>query len=121
MISPYNRRRRSLAGDDPQRVTVATVSASFFRVLGVSPLAGRTFVTAVPDGSVREVILREDFWRRRFAADPSLIGWPIRLDDESLTVVGVVPTALGFPEDAVAWTQAPHDIPELGAGAPSDL
>ena len=120
-IAAYNRKRRSIAGDLPERIQIATVSSNFFDVLGVSAVVGRTFTAIAPAGAPREVVLRDDFWKRRFAADRSLIGKTIRLDDETVLVAGVVPRALAFPEDAVAWTQAPHDIPELGPGAPGDL
>ena len=114
-LAAYDLRRRSLAGDDPQRISVATVSSNFFDVLEVKASAGRTFTGPIPDGTVREILLREDFWRAHFSGDSSIVGRTVRLDDETLVVAGVIPTALGFPEEAVAWTQAPHDIPELGA------
>src|SRR6187401_187474 len=40
VMAAYNRKRRSIGGDHPERLTVATVSANFFDVLGVSALAG---------------------------------------------------------------------------------
>ncbi len=120
-MAAYNRKRRSIGGDRPERLTIATVSANFFDVLGVSALAGRTFSATASPGVTREVILRDDFWQRRFAGDRTLIGKTIELDDETVLVVGIVARALAFPEDAVAWTQAPHDVPELGPGAPGDL
>jgi predicted permease len=120
-MAAYNRRRRSLAGDEPQRVTIATVSSNFFDVLGAVPMRGRGFVAAVSPGEPREILLREDLWRTHFGADPMIAGRPVQLDEETFVVAGVIPRALAFPEDVVAWTQAPHDIPELGAGAPTDL
>ena len=120
-IAAYTRKRRSIGSEQPERLVIATVSSNFFEVLGVDSIAGRTFRSVARAGATREVILRDDFWERRFAGNRSLIGDTIRLDDETLVVVGVVPRALAFPEDAVAWTQAPHDVPELGPGAPADL
>lgn len=120
-MAAYSVRRRSLAGDDPQRLAVATVSSNFFGVLGVEPVHGRGFGPPATPGGTREILLREDLWRARFGADPALAGRTIRLDDESFVVAGVIPARFAFPEDAVAWMQAPHDIPELGPGAPADL
>lgn len=120
-LAAYSRKRRVLAGDQPESIALATVSSNFFDVLGVAPVAGRTFRAVAAPGTLREVVVREDFWRRRFAADPATLGRTVRLDEESLLVVGVVPREAAFPEDAVAWTQAPHDVPELGPGAPTDL
>ena len=120
-LAAYSRKRRVLSGEQPERITLATVSSNFFDLLGVRPVSGRTFRSVVTPGDTREVVFREDFWRRRFSADSSLVGRTIRLDDETLRVVGIVSAGLAFPEDAVAWTQAPYDVPELGSGAPTDL
>jgi len=68
------------------------VSAGYFRVLGVAPRAGRDFADA--DDRVNGpnvVILSDGLWRRRFAADPAIIGRPVTLNDASFTVVGVMP------------------------------
>jgi putative ABC transport system permease protein len=119
-LAAYSRRRRSLAADDPQRINVATVSANFFDVLRVHTLIGRTFAATVPPGATREVVIREDLWRRQFGSDRSIVGRTLRLDDETLLVAGVIAAAAAFPEDVVAWTQAPYDIPELN-GAPGDI
>lgn len=113
-LAAYNRRRRSLGGDDPQRITVATVSSNFFDVLRVDAEIGRTFAARIEPGTTREVLIRDDLWRRRFGSDPSIVGRTLQLDDETLVIAGVVAAHLAFPEDAVAWTQAPHDVPELG-------
>lgn len=120
-MAAYNRRRRSLAGDDPQRITIATVSSNFFDVLGVAPMRGRGFVAAVSPGEPREILLREDLWRRHYGAEPAISGRTVQFDEETFVIAGVIPNALAFPEDVVAWTQAPHDVPELGASAPTEL
>jgi putative ABC transport system permease protein len=119
-MAAYDHRTRSLAGDDPQRVGVATVSANFFDVLEVDPIVGRTFSAPIGEGAVREILLDEHFWRTRFNGDRSVVGTTLRLDDETLVIAGVVPAHLAFPEHVVAWTQAPHDIPELGR-MPADI
>jgi putative ABC transport system permease protein len=119
-LAAYSRRRRSLTADDPQRINVATVSANFFDVLRVETLIGRTFAATIPAGVTREVVIREDLWRRQFGADPFIVGRTLRLDDETLVVAGVIAAGAAFPEDVVAWTQAPYDIPELN-GAPGDI
>ena len=114
-LAAYSRRRPTLAGGDPQRINAATVSSNFFDVLGVRPELGRTFTSPVASGVIREVVIRADLWRQRFGGDRAIVGRSLRLDDETLLVVGVVATPLAFPEDVVAWTQAPHDVPELRA------
>ena len=119
-LAAYTTRRRSLAGDDPQRVNVATVSANFFRLLRVDAIVGRTFTSTIPPGVVREVVIREDFWQQHFGGDRTIVNTTMRIDDETLVVVGVIPADRAFPENVVAWTQAPHDVPELRA-AGTDL
>ena len=117
-LAAYDLRRRTLPGDEPERIMVATVSSNFFQVLGVDALTGRTFREPTSVGGVWDVVLREDLWRRRFGAEHGVIGRAIRLDDESLTVAGIVRVAHAFPEDVFAWTQARHDVPELSTAIP---
>ena len=112
-LAAYNDRKRSLTDGEPERIDVATVSANFFDVLGVQPLAGRAFVRTAVEGDLREAVLREDLWRTKFGGDTGLIGRTIRLDAELFTVVGIVPRR-SFPENVVVWTQGVHDVPELG-------
>ncbi len=67
------------------------VSASYFGVLGVPPLRGRLFLPQedlVP-GRNPVVVLSEGLWRRRFGADPGIVGRVLRLDGRPYTVVGV--------------------------------
>jgi putative ABC transport system permease protein len=120
-LAAYDARRRSLGGDVPERISIATVSANFFGVLGVAPSIGRTFIETAGEGSIREVVLRDDLWRRRFSSDPSLVGRTIRLDDETLSVVGIIPRSRAFPEETVAWTQARYDVPEVGGLVSPDI
>ena len=112
-LAAYNDRKRSLTEGEPERIDVATVSANFFDVLGVRPVAGRAFARTAVEGEVREAVLREDFWRTKFGADRGMIGRTIRLDADLFTVVGIVP-GVSFPEHVVVWTQGVHDVPELG-------
>jgi putative ABC transport system permease protein len=78
--------------DQPERFEGQRVSAAYFQVLGVSPMIGRDFAPS-DDGfrGPNVVILSDALWRRRFAADPSIVGRPIVLDDALYTVVGVMP------------------------------
>jgi putative ABC transport system permease protein len=120
-LTAYDVKRRSLRGEVPERIAIATVSANFFGVLGVVPAVGRAFTGTAGEGAIREIVLREDLWRRRFSADPAVLGQPIRLDDETLTVVGVVAVPVAFPEEVVAWTQARYDVPEVGGLVSPDI
>jgi putative ABC transport system permease protein len=73
-----------------EQVTSQTVTAQFFELLGVTPVAGRTFLPADAD-SPNTVVLSEGFWRRRFGADPALVGRSITIAGRPQTVIGIVP------------------------------
>jgi putative ABC transport system permease protein len=74
-----------------ETVTRQWVTAGFFDVLGVRPIAGRTFLAADDAQRANVVVLSETFWRSRFNADPTVIGRVVRFDGQPYTVVGVVP------------------------------
>ena len=72
-----------VADGAPERINVLRVSANFFRMLGVTPALGRDFTEAedTPSGW-RVAILSDGLWRRRFNADPSVVGRTITLNDQ---------------------------------------
>jgi macrolide transport system ATP-binding/permease protein len=69
------------------------VSGNYFRVLDVEPTLGRGFREDEDEAPGRDavVVLAADFWRREFAADPSVVGRTIRLNGKDFTVIGVAP------------------------------
>jgi putative ABC transport system permease protein len=82
---------------DPEQVSGVRVTASFFKVLGVSPFLGRNFVEAEEQpGRDQVVILSYGLWTRRYGADRSLIGRPITINGAQYTVVGVMPAGFHF-------------------------
>jgi putative ABC transport system permease protein len=83
----------SLTGDgNPERVSVMRTTANYFSLLGVSPQIGRTFAEGEDqNGREHVVILSHEFWERRFAADPNVIGKTIRLNGTGYEVIGVMP------------------------------
>jgi len=77
------------------------VSGNYFEVLGVRPLLGRAF-TADDDrvpGQSAVVVISHDYWQRKFAADPGVIGKSLSLNGTRFTIVGVGPS--GFFGDEV--------------------
>ena len=94
-----------------QSVDRQYVTARFFDVLGVRPVAGRTFV---PEESKAKgaavVVMSEGLWRTQFGGDPSLIGTDVRLNGAPFTVVGVVPDDVQLQRPARIWTLLP-DLP----------
>ena len=79
-------------GDRPEQVKGIHVSAEYFRVFGVTPARGRTFLEQEDQpGGPKVVVLTDSLWRSRFGADPSLVGRPIILGGDPSTVVGILP------------------------------
>jgi predicted permease len=82
---------------EPERLSGVPVSDNFFQVLGVRPAIGREFNTAEGTwNGPKAVMLTDGLWRRRFAADPAIVGTALTLNDESYTVVGVMPPSFDF-------------------------
>jgi putative ABC transport system permease protein len=94
-----------------------STSANFFDVLEAVPVVGRTFKPEDDGPSPRVVLLGEAVWRRRFSADPSIVGRAVRLNGEPYTVVGVVADNVQFSRPAEIWTLSPPfpDVPVLRA------
>jgi len=93
--------RALFLGPDRDWIRVMPVTDGFFRTLGIAPALGREFVRdeTLPQNQ-RAIILTDGLWRRAFAADPGVIGRSLRLDDENLTVVGVLPAGFWFTQPA---------------------
>lgn len=74
------------------------------RWLDAVPVAGRAFVAedGAP-GAEPVVVIRESLWRRRYSADPALIGSAITVGGEPHTVVGIMPDSLLFPASGELW------------------
>ena len=97
----------NIVGSDgePERVSQFLVSTNFFEMIGVQPARGRGFLAGEDEpGREHEVVLSERLWRRRFGADPNVVGRNIRLDDTDFTVVGLMPAKFEFPKTAELWT-----------------
>ena len=87
-------------GDQPERVRGAFVTANFFKVFDLLPVAGRTFARGEDQpGAERVVVVNEGFWRRRLNSDPELAGRKVVLNGELFSVVGVVPGSFRHPLD----------------------
>lgn len=81
-----------------ENFTSQAVSGAFFQVFSVRPILGRVIDESDQrPGTDLVFVLSERFWRRRFNADPSIIGRTIRVDGRPATVVGVMPTSFDNP------------------------
>jgi predicted permease len=91
----------------PDRVDAMRVTPSFFRVLGVAAALGRTFTDEEgEEGRSHVVLLSDGLWRRKFGADPQIVGRQVRLGGGATrTVVGVLPRDFRFLSSrAQLWT-----------------
>jgi len=99
----------SLQSTDRQFIT-----ARFFDVLGVQPVAGRIFQPSdAQQGASPVIVMSAGLWRTRFGSDPSLIGRQVRLNGEPFTVVGIVRDDVQLQRPAQIWSLviAPPSLP----------
>jgi predicted permease len=93
--------------NETERIQAEMVSGNYFTMLGVTPALGRVF-TSEEDDRVYQghpvVVLSHDYWARRFARDPAVIGRKILVNDYPMNIVGV--SAAGFV--GLDPTQAPQ-------------
>ena len=93
------------SGAEPERVRGAYVSANLFPLLETQASIGRVFT----NDEQRVVVLSDAFWQRGFAGDRGVINQTITLDNESYTVIGVMPPRFQFPH------------PSFSSGEPADV
>ena len=82
----------------PENLGAVRASASLFSLLGVEPKIGRSFLPEEDSpGGERVVVISHGLWLRRFGADPEVVGQKVTLNEQSFTVVGVMPEEFEFP------------------------
>jgi putative ABC transport system permease protein len=96
----------------PEKVTRAWVYTRFFQVWGLAPALGREFTPEEETlNGPAAVLISDRFWRRRFNADPAVIGKNLRLDGRLYPVVGVMPPSFLFPDrEADLWAPLPPGV-----------
>jgi len=83
----------------PEVIDNMAVSDGFFPILGVQPLLGRWFARQEDTpGHDRVAILSEALWRRRYAADPHILGRTIQVNSHDFIIVGVMPASFRLPQ-----------------------
>jgi len=111
-IAAFSDQRFNLTGaGEPEELSVQMATPELFKVLGVDPLIGRTFL---PDdaeaGKPAVAVLSYGLWQRHFGGQASVVGQPITLNDEKYTVIGVMPRNFQF-----------HIQQRSGTGRPAEL
>jgi putative ABC transport system permease protein len=84
---------------EPVRLKGSEVSADYLKVFGIRPLLGRDFLPSedAAGGNHDVVIVSYELWQTHLGGVPSIVGRQIRLDDQALTVIGVLPPRALFP------------------------
>ncbi len=105
-------------GGGAEQIDGAITSASFFGVLGVSPVRGRVFTEDEErPGSVLVAVLGYGLWQRRFGGDIGVIGRTVRLNRQNFTITGVMPPRFAFPAGAEVWASLAIDEEYSARGA----
>jgi putative ABC transport system permease protein len=100
-LTAWNDEQFNLTGaGSPERIVGASVTADFFRVLGVQPALGRSFPAAGDDtASGTTALLTHQLWQRHFGSDRAVVGRVVLLNDQRCVIVGVLPRGFRFPGD----------------------
>ena len=98
-------------------IRLAGMTASGFRVARIPPMLGRVLA---PDdeapGAPNVLVIGYDVWRTRYAADSSIIGRVVRINDTPFTIIGVMPARYGFPLNHQYWTTLLLDPSRVARG-----
>ena len=113
-VAAYVQREANLTGtEDPERLKIEFVSASYFPLLGIDAVLGRTFLAEEDQktGAQPVALIGHGLWQRRFGGDPGIQDKTIELDKKSFTIIGVLPASFkGQQGSADVWlpiAQAP--------------
>jgi putative ABC transport system permease protein len=109
----YTEDESETSGDLPERLKRGLVAPRFLEVWGVAPSLGRDFQANEEHfGGPNAVLISDRFWRRRFNADPGVLGKRLRLAGYSVPIVGVMPASFAFPDrDVDLWSPNFMDAP----------
>jgi putative ABC transport system permease protein len=101
---------KTLYGDEaPERIAAVAAERGLFDLLGVRPLAGRTFNQSDP---LNVAVVSQGFWQRRYGGRPSVDDWKIVLDGQPYTVIGIMPDGFQFPyRTTMTDVWIPTDLP----------
>jgi putative ABC transport system permease protein len=109
----YIQHESELSGEMPERIMRAFVAPRFLEVWGMSPAIGRDFTPAEQRyNGPPAVVISDRLWRRKFGADPNILGKTLRFSGSSPTIVGVMPASFLFSNrDVDLWSPSSDDAP----------
>ena len=104
-VAAFGENNFNLTGiGEPERISCAQVTASFFTTLKVQPLRGRFFTPEEDKPGTNQVaIVSERFWQRRFGRDEAILNNTLTLDNNLYSIVGVMPASFRFPGEFDVW------------------
>jgi putative ABC transport system permease protein len=111
-VALYTNSAINLTGaGEPERLPMTNVTANFFKVFGVNPLLGRTFVEGEDSAGKNGVcVISYAFWQRRLGGDPNVVGRTLNLNNAPAEIVGVMPADFKFPRLEIdLWVPMPLD------------
>ncbi len=109
-------------GRSTERVRVHLVSPNFFSFLGVPAYLGRILTADDERARAQIVVLGYDFWQRKFAGNPSVVGRKIVLGGHPFTIIGVTPEAFnGLAADTSPDLRVPASVDRLLIAPSEDI
>jgi putative ABC transport system permease protein len=101
----------SVNGGHAMQVNALRVSEGYFRTLGVMPALGRGFIRAEDQpGGGRTVVLSNGLWASTFGRDPNIVGRAVRINEETFTVVGVMPATFAVTAETSPGVTGTPDL-----------
>jgi putative ABC transport system permease protein len=117
IVATASRNKTWTGSASPERLDIDLVSEGYFRMFGLNPIIGRSFLPSEHEkNAARVCVLSEDFWRQKLGSDPSIVGKPMDLDGIAYTVVGVVPALVNNTRPAQVWIPLEPVPPEVRHG-----
>jgi hypothetical protein len=103
-------------GIEPDRISVASVSATIFPLLGASPLVGALFTSQDESPTAGgPVVLSYALWQQKYGSSPGVLGRAVKINSEARRIVGVMPASFTTPDqDTRAWI--PMYVPPVSDG-----
>lgn len=106
-MAAYAATSMNLVGNGlPERFETTMMTSNLLPLLGVKPVIGRLFTTEEDRiGAAGTVLISYGLWQSRFGGNVRAIGQSVRLNDETFTLIGVLPPGFSFPDrDTQLWT-----------------
>jgi len=91
-------------GSETETLSLTFGTSNLFSLLRVQPLIGRNVTPEDSQPGAKDtVIISHHLWQRRFGADPGIIGRELRVGDDTLTIIGIMPPGFRFPFQTDLW------------------